>query len=214
MIGILSGLLALASLKGAVVHRRSGMIFVASMLVMSSTGALLAVLRQPPAVATVNTLGGLLTFYLVASALLTVRRRPTASASRVDVLPVLAAATLCIACIVLGVEQRGLPPEPGGYPSAAYFVLAALLAWLAAQDVRIAAGRLQGNARLRRHLGRMGGGLVIATTSFFVGNPQVFAGGPLEPLGWRVIPVLTVMTPTLYWLVRLARSGAPSPQRS
>jgi uncharacterized membrane protein len=213
MIGIVSGLIALASLKGATLHRRSGIVFVASMLVMSSTGALLAVLRQPAAVATVNALGGLLTFYLVATALLTVRR-PADNANRLDMLAVLAGVTLCIGCIGLGLAKRGLPPEPGGYPAAAYFVLAVLLAWLAVQDVRMAAGRLQGNARLRRHLGRMGGGLVIATTSFFVGNPQVFAGGPLEPIGLRVIPVLTVMTPTLYWLARLARSRAPTPQRS
>src|SRR5687767_13744072 len=100
MIGIVSGLIALASLKGATLHRRSGIVFVASMLVMSSTGALLAVLRQPAAVATVNAIGGLLTFYLVATALLNVRR-PADNANRLDMLAVLAGVTLCIGCIGL-----------------------------------------------------------------------------------------------------------------
>src|SRR6185503_12894930 len=43
-LGILSGTLALYAVKGAGLHRKSGTVFVAAMLVMAATGALLAAL--------------------------------------------------------------------------------------------------------------------------------------------------------------------------
>ena len=83
--------------------------------------------------------------------------------------------------------------------------MAGVALMLAAHDVRVMTrGGLQGAARLKRHLGRMTGALFVATTSFFVGNPQVFAGGPLEPMAVRVVPVLAVVASIAYWRVRMA----------
>jgi hypothetical protein len=41
----------------------------------------------------------------------------------------------------------------------------------------------------------MGGAMFIATGSFFLGQPQVFAAGPLEWVGLRAMPVLAVQSP-------------------
>jgi hypothetical protein len=35
----------------------------------------------------------------------------------------------------------------------------------------------------------MGGAMLTATGSFFLGQPQVFVGGPLEWVGLRALPV-------------------------
>jgi uncharacterized membrane protein len=65
------GYVALFSAKGASVHRKSGMLFAAAMVTMSLTGALMAFLTT----SSVSVIAGLLTFYFVTTALLTVRRR-------------------------------------------------------------------------------------------------------------------------------------------
>ena len=72
-IGIVSGLVALYSFKGSWLHRKSGMLFVYAMLVLSLSGAVIAVGR---AGAAMNIPAGLVTAYLVITSLLTVHRRP------------------------------------------------------------------------------------------------------------------------------------------
>jgi uncharacterized membrane protein len=66
LLGLASGALALYALKGAKLHRQSGMIFVYSMLFLSASGAVMAALKSQR----VNTIAGVLTSYLVATALL------------------------------------------------------------------------------------------------------------------------------------------------
>lgn len=123
---------------------------------------------------------------------------------------VLAALALTFTCIGLGLFLDIDPQTRGGVPPRQfYFIMATLAVFLALQDMRmIAAGGPQGASRLRRHLGRMGGAMFIATGSFFLGQPQVFAAGPLEWVGLRALPVLAVATTTLYWMARLLPEGA------
>src|SRR5215510_2410818 len=71
VLSIVSGFVALHAVKGAAVHRRSGLIFVCAMLALSGSGALMAVALRPNMG---NVMAGVLTFYLVLTALLTVRR--------------------------------------------------------------------------------------------------------------------------------------------
>jgi hypothetical protein len=51
----------------------------------------------------------------------------------------------------------------------------------------------------------MSGAMIVATGSLFLGQPQVFAGSPLEPDGVRAIPVLLVVGAMIYWRVRMSR---------
>ena len=70
-LGCLSGALAVSFRKGSQRHRMAGNIFVLSMLTLGASGAYLAFLKSQPG----NVLGGTLTFYLVATAWMTARRR-------------------------------------------------------------------------------------------------------------------------------------------
>ncbi len=65
------GYVALVAAKGARVHRKSGLLFVFAMVTLSLTGALVAFLSA----SSISVVAGLLTFYFVTTALLTVRRR-------------------------------------------------------------------------------------------------------------------------------------------
>src|SRR5262245_29807762 len=68
-IGLLSGMTALFSPKGGRLHRRSGKVFVVSMLGMCLAAIVLAAFRAQP----INLVAGSLTAYLVATAMITVR---------------------------------------------------------------------------------------------------------------------------------------------
>ena len=71
VLALVFGYTALFARKGATVHRKSGLFFVAAMVVMSLSGALMAAVK--PSGSVVNVVAGLLTFYFVTTALLTVR---------------------------------------------------------------------------------------------------------------------------------------------
>ncbi len=198
LIGISSGAVALFALKGAKLHRKSGMIFVCAMLVMSAIGAVMAALKPER----ISVVAGALTFYLVTTALLTVRR-PVQKFHWIDLGAMLVALTVGIAGFYFGFEGLnsatgtldGLPPAPGFL-----FGVVALLA--AVGDVRMLARGIQGARRIARHLWRMGFALFIASSSFFLGQPQVFP----EPL--RITPVLITLALApllvlLYWLWRV-----------
>lgn len=76
LLALLSGAVALVALKGGKLHRKSGTVFVYTMLFMSGTGAVLAAMVPDR----LSVIAGLLTFYLVATALLAVQ--PLGAASR------------------------------------------------------------------------------------------------------------------------------------
>ena len=76
-LALVFGYVALFATKGATVHRKSGMLFVYAMVTLSLSGALMDALKTSRT--SVNVVAGLLTFYFVTTALLTVRRRPRES---------------------------------------------------------------------------------------------------------------------------------------
>ena len=96
VIAVVAGFVALYVLKGAQLHRKSGTIFVNAMLLMSLSGAVMAVGR---AEAAINIPAGLVTAYLVITALLTVRP-PSRGSRRVERVAMLAAFALARARIV------------------------------------------------------------------------------------------------------------------
>jgi uncharacterized membrane protein len=198
-IAIVSGLVTLYTVKGSWLHRRSGMVFVCAMLVMSLSGAMIAVGHEGWEI---NVPAGLVTAYLVTTALLTVRA-PSRRSRQVERGAMVAAFVLGIASLILAFVVAG-QSQPGFAVPLAMFGLIALSA--AVGDRRmLRAGGLQGPARLRRHLWRMCVALFIAAASFFLG-PVRRIPEPLRTPPFRIIPLVVLLT-MAYWLWRYRRSA-------
>jgi uncharacterized membrane protein len=194
-IAIVTGIVALYTLKGGTLHRKSGTIFAYAMLVMSLSGAVMAVGR---AGAAVNIPAGLVTAYLVVTSLATVRS-PFAGSRWLDRGAMAAAFAFGAGSLLVAITggARG-----GMIFPLLMFGVVALLAGVG--DLRmIRAGGLQGAPRLKRHLWRMCAALFIAAGSFFLGPVRRFPE-PLRIPALRLIPLVVLVT-MVYWLWRLRR---------
>lgn len=200
LIGIVSGAIALHTFKGGQRHRRSGMVFVYSMLFMSASGALIAAVRLQPT----NVMGGALTFYLVLTGMLTVRR-PANLPRWTDAAALLIALALVAVTLTFGLEAAASADgRKAGFPAGLYFMFTTVAALGTLGDVRVLAGRhLQGAARLARHLWRMCFALYIAVASLFLGQAKLLPRS-MRNLTVLSAPVVWVLLMMLIWLIRMA----------
>ena len=189
---ILSGYVALFAAKGSRGHRVSGLIFVGSMLVMSLSGAAIAIGR--PGVA-VNVPAGLVTAYLIATGFATVR--PPSPRLRAFERAAMRAA------FVFGAASIAIAATGTQGAFTAPVIMFGLLALGGANGDRrmLRAGGLQGAPRLKRHLWRMCTGLFVAAASFFLG-PAGRVPEPLRLPPFRMLPLLALAT-MAFWLWRL-----------
>ena len=201
--GLISGAGALVFRKGSRRHAQAGLVFVVSMLIMSATGALIAFFQGE----VISVYNGILTFYLVATALMTVKRKAS-DAGWLEWGALLVIIGVSVGHFVAGGEA--IQSETGlkdGFPAGAYFFFGGIATLAAALDGRLLYRRqLSGAQRLARHLWRMCFALFIATASFFLGQAHLFP----EALQHEMImftPVLMVLGVMFYWLVRVRRGA-------
>ena len=200
LIGLVSGAIALATRKGAKLHRKGGMIFVYAMMIVAITGTVMGLLISEMAAV----IPGALTFYLVLTSFLTVRRPVVLKFPWIDLVAMLIGLTVGIASLRLGLEASD--SASGGAEGGVAFMyfmfgVVALLATLG--DIRVLlAGGIQGAHRIARHLWRMCVALFLAAISLFIGQSQVFPE-PLRNSGLLPIPVLLVLLLMFYWLTRV-----------
>jgi uncharacterized membrane protein len=195
-VGMISGAVALATRKGGRIHRLSGNVFFGAMLVMAGIGAVVSPMLNDR----VSTFAGVLTFYLVVTAWLAVKR-PAGTLGRLEV----AAAIVPLSAIVVGlilIRMAAVSPDGmvDGAPPQANYVFAILGSFALAGDIHMMLRRgLSGAARIARHLWRMCVSLVIAAGSFFLGQQQVLpkamVGTPLQ-----FAPVLIPLVLMVFWL--------------
>jgi uncharacterized membrane protein len=204
---IVSGFVALFVRKGGRLHRKSGDVFVVSMLLMAAAGAYVAVIKSQP----INVFAGVSTFYLVASAWLTMRRKANET-GRMEIGLLLLALSVCIGAAILVWQASHMTKRGGPAP---YVVFGLILLLSASGDIRmLIRGGIAGSQRLVRHVWRMGFALFIATGSFFLG----MAGDPvMRRVGLRarlftpavrktqlpLVPVLIVAVLTIFWILRV-----------
>lgn len=216
-IGILAGFLALAVVKGARLHRKSGMVFVYAMVTMALVGATIAALwnKAPGA----NVPVGVLTAYLVITGFTTVR--PHASA-RFDRALVGVALALTLTLFTFAFEVLISPTgKLYGMPASPFLVFGSIGLLASVGDLRLIRSggvhTIRGAPRLTRHLWRMCTALLIAAFSFFLGQAKVIPK-PIRIVPLLFIPPLLVLGTLLYWLWRvrvrrslrgLVRVGAP-----
>ncbi len=209
-VGLLCGFVALYSVKGMTLHRKSGIIFVYAMLAMAVFGAVLALSRaKAPAI---NIPAALLTSYLMVTALTTVR--PLAAGSRrarwLAIGAMLVALGVGMTMLVWGVQAIANGGRRNGMPAFPFFMFATFGLLGAFGDLRVMrSGALKGAARLARHLWRMSIALFLAALSFSVQAGSMLARSELRlPGGVIALPMVLVLGTMLYWLwrVRVRRS--------
>ncbi len=199
---LLAGLVALCLAKGSRWHRRVGVGFVVSMLVMGTTGIALAVI-DPHLLFIVI---GVFAIYLAGSGWRAARRGEgeVGGLERAS-LTLALAATLAAAAITTwgfarGTNVSGEPP----FLYLAFAVYGVIFAW---RDARVLRRRgLTGAERIADHLWRMVMGMIFATTALFVANARVLPEPMQKPLvSWA--PVALLFAVLAYWLVRVLRGG-------
>jgi uncharacterized membrane protein len=201
--GLISGTAAMSFRKGSRPHRIAGNVFFVSMLCMSAAGAYLALMKSQMG----NVFGGVLTFYLVATAWATVRRQEgqTGIFDRVALVFALAVGA---SIMTFGFEAATSGGSKDGVPAAMYFVLGSVALLAAAGDIRmITQGGIFGSKRLARHLWRMCFGLFIASGSIFIARPHLF---PAVLSRTHVLLLAGIMPLLLmiFWLIRVRFANA------
>ncbi len=169
------------------------------MLSMSAAGAYMAFVKSQAG----NVFGGVLTFYLVATAWITARRRE--GGTGIFAWAALLAALTVGACIVTwGVEAASSPTgSKDGVPAVGYFVLGSVALLSAAGDVRmLVRGGIFGVQRIGRHLWRMCFALFIASGSIFRARPQIFPAVLRETHALVLLGILPLIL-MIFWLVRV-----------
>jgi hypothetical protein len=198
-VGMLSGFVAMSFRKGSRRHALAGDVFVISMLILSASGVLLAVAKSQPG----NILGGTLTFYLVATAWMTARRRD-GEPGIFDWSALLVVLAVAGCQLTFGLEaalsQIGLKY---GYSPGPYFFLGSVAVLAATGDIRMLVRRgISGSQRIARHLWRMCFAWFIASASIFLAREHVFPA-LLRKTGILFFLSFLPLLLMIFWLVRV-----------
>lgn len=209
-LALIAGVAAVFALKGGRLHRRAGAIFVVSMLTMAVLAVYLAVVRpgQQP-----NIIIGAMTFYLVATAWLTVSRERHRVAEAIAFGIILC---LCAPFAALSVALAAKLPLPfksavalDGPVLVAIYGFTLVTGIAAVSDARVLlAGQIAGVRRIERHLWRMCFGLTLAAGSAFTnGLPRLLPKGAQPPEWMLFVPQLSVLGLLTFWMVRVRLTG-------
>ncbi len=202
-LAMILGAVALVASKGAMLHRKSGLLFVYAMLVMGFSGSILALRIS---LTNMNVLGGFMAAYFVVTGLTTVR--PASAWTRwLNRAGLLVVITLSAIDIALGFKALASPDGTlSGVPFFMLFFMATITALAAFGDVRtMRLGALPAARRLARHLWRMCFALFIAAGSFFSIRERVakILPEPFTTPYMRALPVLLIFVAMFYWLWRV-----------
>ena len=210
-VGLLTGAAALIARKGERAHRAAGRAFCVAMLTMTAAAAVLSVTVPGQGG---NLPGAVFTFYLTATAWMTMRRPPM-TVGRWDkaalAVPAAMAAVMIYFTYFAVTDPASQPMSAPPLP--AYFILTGVIVLVASLDLKVVlAGGVAGRARLTRHLWRMCVGFFVATGSFFLGKqahmPAFVRGSPVLIL-LAVAPLLAMG----FWMLKVGLAkGVPSPQ--
>src|SRR5580704_3388613 len=198
-LGMLSGFVAVFLRKGSRRHGLAGSLFVIAMLILSASGVYLALMKSQPG----NVLGGTLTFYLVATAWMTARRRD-GEPGLFDWGALLIVLAVGACQLTFGLEaalsQTGLR---FGYPPWPYFFMGSVAVLAIVGDIRMLVRRgISGTPRIARHLWRMCFALFIAASSIFLARQHLFPD-LLQKIGALYFLSFLPLMLMIFWLIRV-----------
>jgi uncharacterized membrane protein len=201
-IAILSGAAAVSVTKGERLHRAFGIVFFLSMLTTAALAVYLAAFVSPVASGGApphaSMAVGILTFYLVATAWMTIRRKE-GSIGVFEYGAFLVALAAAAALLIFGLRAASVH-EPLVAP---YFVFGSFAVFAAVLDLKvILRGGISGAPRIARHLWRMCFALFFAAAFFFLGQqgimPKFIRGSPIV-----FAPALAPLVLLIFWMTRV-----------
>lgn len=204
IVGLLSGAVAMSFRKGSRGHGVAGNVFFVSMMIMSGLGAGMAIMKSQPG----NILGGTITFYLVATAWITARRKDNATGifdwGGLVVAMGVAAVELTYAFEAV-TSSTGLKYD---YPPGPYIMMGTVAVIASVGDIRmLIRGGVSGTQRVARHLWRMCFALFIASASVFLARQHLFPE-LLRKTGVLIFLSVLPLILMIYWLIRVSYSKA------
>ena len=207
LIALAAGAVAAFARKGGYVHRKAGTVFVASMLVMATFAAYLAV-AVPDQI--VNLYISTFAAYLVVTAWMTVRRRERSSGV-FEKIAVFVAACLCAPFAILSVQlAAGFAPmfkseiPFKGPVLIAIYGFTSVLAVATIGDAKVVmAGGISGAPRIARHLWRMCLGLTLATGSAFTNGFARLLPGSYHVPTIFFLPQFLPLGLLIFWIIRV-----------
>jgi len=150
-----------------------------------------------------NVGGGVLTFYLVATAWVTARRRD-GETNIFDWVALLIPLWAGIGGWINGLEAVHSPTgSKYGVPAGMHVFIGSVMLLAAAGDVRMLVRGVFGVQRVVRHLWRMCFGLFIATGSFFLGQGSKVFPDWLLKTNVLFIPAILPLILLIFWVVRV-----------
>jgi hypothetical protein len=196
---LIGGFIAIAARKGGKWHRRSGMVFVYTMIATGLTAAGISVFEgKSPG-------GGLVTAYFVFTAWTAIRPLPGGGRRVAIALMVFVFAMSVLGYLGIFTALAKGESRVGGVPAPMLFFTSTVTLLAAIGDFKvIRAGSIQGTKRIARHLWRMCFALFIANGSFVA---QLFTM-KYVPDALRSLPMILVLSigplvVLLYWMWRI-----------
>ena len=198
-LGLLSGAVAMVFRKGSHRHRVAGTVFVIAMVSMTASAVYLALVRHEIG----NCLIAFFTFYLVATAWRTARRRD-GSAGVFEIGSLLAALVIGAGFVMFAVEAANNPTgTKDGHSALKYFLFGLVALFSGAGDLRmLLRGGVLGRQRIARHLWRMNFPLLIAANTLFQGQARLFPVG-LRRVHALYVPIVLIIGATTFWIFRV-----------
>lgn len=200
LIGIISGVTASLSRKGAIIHRVAGKVFFISMFICYVIGALVSPFLdegQRP-----NFVAAILALYLLLTGVLAAKRKPfyAGITEKIGLITALLITGLGITFMVMG--QNSESGTVDGSPPQAFilFIIMGSIAAVGELNV-IIKGQLPENLRSMRHLWRMLSSFFIASGSLFFGQPQVFPAW----FSASILPTLFALFPLIILFIWLTK---------
>ncbi|QBY04192.1 hypothetical protein E2K93_07240 [Thalassotalea sp. HSM 43] len=199
-IALIFGFMTIATTKGNARHKRYGKVYVVAMLLLGSTGTIVAAIREIP----LSMLNGAVLCYFVLSSISAIRN----AEYKISVFDkwltvfswVLVAAFAWYALQVTQTESGQL----GGFGIAEYIVFGTVMLFAGIADIRyLLKSGLSTIQKLVRHLWRMFFPLFMATAAFFLGQAKLFPE-VLKSIEILAIPVVFVILSMIYWLLMVA----------
>jgi len=174
------------------------------MLCLSASGVYLAVMKSQPG----NILGGTLTFYLVATAWMTARRRDR-EPGIFDWGALLVVLAVAACQMTFGLEAANSPTGlKYGYPPWPYSFMGSVAMLALVGDIRMLVRRgISGTHRIARHLWRMCFALFIAAASIFLARQQIFPA-IFRKTGALIFLSFLPLILMIFWLVRVRFANA------